>query len=180
MTDSKMVGLSGYARHPNDLYETPDWVTETLLDYLNVTLGLPRTIWEPACGNGAMVRVLETRFKKVYATDIDQDFLTCPALLPGTDYIITNPPYGRMQDKFLDHALSFGVPVCFLLRNEFDSGARRRRFFEKNFHAKIVLTKRPRWIKGSTGAPRHNYAWFIWNKNHATNRIVHAYGKTFV
>ena len=27
----------------------------------------------------------------------------------------------------------------------------------------IVLTKRPRWIKESKGAPRHNYSWFVWD-----------------
>ena len=46
-------------RHPdsargNDLYETPEVATLALLR----AEPLPRSIWEPACGRGAIVRVL--------------------------------------------------------------------------------------------------------------------------
>jgi hypothetical protein len=34
------------------------------------------------------------------------------------------------------------------------------------FHKKVVVTKRPRWIADSTGSPRHNYSWFIWDWRH--------------
>ena len=55
--------------------------------------------------------------------------------------------------------------VAMLLRNEFDSAASRKELFTGNvyFDTKIILTKRPRWIEGSTGSPRHNYAWFVWD-----------------
>ena len=179
MTDASMIGVPRYERHPNDLYETPAWVTETLLDFFAQVNIRPQAVWEPACGNGAMVRVLETRIKKVHATDKEQDFFKWTAPPPDAEWIITNPPY-KLQDEFLDHALAIAPRICLLLRNEFDCAGGRRRFFDKAFRAKIVLTKRPRWIVGSTGAPRHNYAWFIWDKSRFHSRLFHAYGKTFV
>jgi hypothetical protein len=81
------------------------------------------------------------------------------------DAIITNPPYGRDAEKMLKHALALMEPVkglcIFLCRNEWDSSARRAPLFDHPaFAFKVILRHRPRWIEGSTGAPRHNYAWF--------------------
>ena len=57
-------------RHPdsargNDLYETPEVATLALLR----AEPLPRTILEPACGPGAIVRVLRGAGHRVIATD---------------------------------------------------------------------------------------------------------------
>ena len=57
-------------------------------------------IWEPACGDGAIARVLERAGHRVIATDlIDRgygeagvDFLTTAE--PRARHIVTNPPYG--------------------------------------------------------------------------------------
>jgi hypothetical protein len=45
---------SGYERKERDAYHTPAWVTLVLVPHLR-ELGL---IWEPACGDGAMVDAL--------------------------------------------------------------------------------------------------------------------------
>ena len=58
---------SGYARKERDLYETPAWVTEALLPHLRPC----RLIWEPACGSGKMVVVLESFADSVIGTDIE-------------------------------------------------------------------------------------------------------------
>lgn len=84
------------------------------------------------------------------------------------DVIITNPPYGKDAERAARHALALmeaqkGM-VIFLCRNEWDCSKNRRDLFDHPaFMGKVVLRHRPRWIKGSTGAPRHNYAWFIWS-----------------
>jgi hypothetical protein len=90
------------------------------------------------------------------------------------DAIITNPPYddkasGVTAEQSLRHALKLmesekGM-VAMLLRHEFDCGKKRRDLFEDHpaFMAKITLRFRPRWIEGTTGSPRHNYAWFLWD-----------------
>ena len=55
-----------YAERGLDLYETPDVAVEALLRVEN----LPRRIWEPACGRGAIVNVLRSHGHEVVASDI--------------------------------------------------------------------------------------------------------------
>jgi hypothetical protein len=69
------------------------------------------------------------------------------------------------------------------LRNEFDCGKTRRGLFNgKNpkfpFAHKIVVTKRPRWIEGSKGSPRHSYAWFVWDFAHEGGAYVAMFTRT--
>lgn len=160
-----MLGTTGYKRLANDAYATPAWVTEALLDNVE----LPRAIWEPAAGDGFMVRVLSQRGHNVHATDItiDLDFLECVSA-PDTQAIVTNPPYS-LADKFIRHALDLMRPrrgmVAMLLRNEFDSAKKRADIFKNNqaFFLKLVLTKRPRWFADDKASPRHNFSWFCWD-----------------
>lgn len=171
MHDVAMVGSSSHERRDHDFYATPAWCTEALFTYW--LFGRFGKVWEPACGNGAMAKVLEQK-QDTYCSDlIDRDYGACgvdflkqEAMLGGTKSIITNPPFGKEAEKFLRHALVLTEGagyVAFLLRNEFCSAKGRTDLFGKNsrFAAKIVLTKRPMWIEGTKGSPRHNYAWYI-------------------
>jgi hypothetical protein len=49
------------------LYETPRVATEALLE---VEVTLPRRIWEPAAGRGAIAKVLREHGHEVVATDL--------------------------------------------------------------------------------------------------------------
>lgn len=173
------MGVLGYDREELDFYPTEAWVTQALLHILaNRYLEINKSIvWEPACGLGHMSQELMDIFPCVntdivnrgyeYQTDT-LDFLNDD---PDFDFdaIITNPPYGKMQDAFIKRALELTKPkqgvVAMLLRNEVDSAASRVSIFGQHpaFAEKVVLLKRPRWIEGSTGAPRHNYSWLLWN-----------------
>jgi hypothetical protein len=55
-----------------------------------------------------------------------------------------------------------------LLRTDFDHAKTRRHLFGEStsFAKKLVLTKRIRWIEGSTGSPSFNHSWMIWDKQH--------------
>lgn len=95
--------------------------------------------------------------------------------------IITNPPFDDLAEAFIRHACKLMKPVngkvIMFLRNEFDCGKTRRGLFNgKNpdfpFAHKIVVTKRPRWIEGSKGSPRHSYAWFVWDFAHQGGAYV--------
>jgi hypothetical protein len=82
---------SGYQRMERDLYETPDWVTDCVINYIDVQ----RPIWEPACGSGKMVRALEEHNLSVCGTDIEQgeDFLKAVCLPhPEIATIVTTRP----------------------------------------------------------------------------------------
>jgi hypothetical protein len=168
------MGVLGYEREAEDFYPSPPWCTEALLKHFT-----PRgTVWEPACGQGHICKVLEAKGHKVIATDLvdrgygtpDKDFLKFDALPdPSIQAIITNPPYSdTLPSNFITKSLDLMKPVdgsvAMLLRNEFDSASKRTKLFaHPAFSLKLVLTKRPRWIEDSTGSPRHNYAWFCWD-----------------
>jgi hypothetical protein len=169
MTDQAMLGQAAYGRHGDDSYQTPAWVTQALVDTIDIPRGM---VWEPASGDGVMARILSQSGRHVLTTDIRTglDFLD---VRPGAwvydevKAIITNPPF-YLADKFIRHALglmqSRGGMVGMLLRNEYDSAKKRADIFRESPHfcCKVVLTRRPRWIAGTSGSPRHNFAWFVW------------------
>lgn len=191
--DSAMGG-SNFDRNVLDYYPTPDWITEAIIPILlNGHILKDYTIWEPACGEGHMVRVLNRHFQFVNATDIENyesgiegfyklDFLKFNQQLFPENCIITNPPYGNMAEKFIVKALEV-LPkrdgVCaFLMRNEYDCAKTRAYLFNQYpFAGKVVLTTRPKWIEGSTGSPRHNYAWYIWDYKHTGRPYIEYYVK---
>ncbi len=97
------------------------------------------------------------------------DFLTAP-IPPEVKHVVTNPPH-RLAQEFIERGLEViaetGGKAAFLLRHEYDCAARRVDLFEHPaFARRLILTKRPRWIEGSTGSPRHNFAWFVWDAAH--------------
>ena len=160
---------SGYERKVLDRYETPAWVTEALLPHLP---RVPEVVWEPACGTGRMVAVLEAHDIVVHATDIEtgRDFLADDYAV-GSDAIITNPPYHQAY-AFILRALDLmdetdGI-VAMLLRTDFDHAKTRQGLFSACpvFFKKVVLTRRIKWFEDSKGSPSFNHAWFIWDWQH--------------
>jgi len=166
------MGSSGYERIEADFYPTEAWCTRALLKNF---WWLTAPVWEPACGEGHISKVLSEAGRSVYSTDLHdrgygtpgQDFLKQTATPDGFFHIFTNPPYS-VAEEFIRHAIKLTEPrkgaVAMLLRNEYDCAAGRVDLFRHPaFAAKLVLTKRPRWIAGSKGSPRHNYAWYVWD-----------------
>ena len=183
-----MLGSSGYDRVENDFYRTPDSAIDSYL--LSEAAVLQRhVVWECAAGDGALVR----RFKDlapVISTDIAAypgfepdaflDFLTVQHLCeiePITGRrptaIVTNPPYGTLAADFARQALKLTREdrgyVALLCRNEWDTAGDKRAdlFQHPAFARKLVMFHRPRWIKDSTGSPRHQYAWYVWDWSRA-------------
>jgi len=93
-------------RQDRDFYPTPDEVTVALLGVEK----FEGAVYEPACGNGAMAKVIEAAGYKVIASDIhplgygvERDFFTVKTPLRHLN-IITNPPFD-LSVKFIEHAL---------------------------------------------------------------------------
>jgi hypothetical protein len=178
-------------RHPNsdrgnDLYETPEVATLALLR----AEPLPRTIWEPACGPGAIVRVLRNAGHRVIATDLvdhrspDQDHAARDFLLErnapdGVEMIVTNPPY-KLAAQFAAHALSLCPRVAMLLRLSFlESGsektkAGRARLFVLDggqlarvhiFIDRLPMMHRDGWA-GNRTTNTVAFAWFVWERGY--------------
>jgi methylase of polypeptide subunit release factors len=174
---------SGYTRLELDQYETPEWVTEAVIPYIpfaqygtgTVSRIWEPEVWEPACGSGKMVRVLEKYAYMVHATDIKDgiDFLKEKNENNLHRLIITNPPYVEAQ-KFIEHALHLTCPigmVVMLLRADFDHAKTRQHLFGKcpQFSKKVALTKRIVWFEDKDkkkNNPSYNHAWYIWDWQH--------------
>ena len=63
----RLVGRKvGDLRQKEDFYPTPRYVTEALLD----NYAFEGKIWEPACGDGRMSKVIEERYDDVYSSDL--------------------------------------------------------------------------------------------------------------
>ena len=166
---------SGYARQVNDLYETPEWVTQALIRGLDFRPE-HEVVWEPAAGNHKIADVLKARGAKVITSDIARydrehdawfDFLAGGASPVEAAHIVTNPPYGRGNReaaKFARLALQRcnGV-VALLLTAKFDFGKTRVDLFRDNprFIAKIALLDRIQWFEGDHGSTE-DHAWFVW------------------
>lgn len=168
---------SGYARKERDLYETPEWVTAALVPHI---ADRSVSVWEPACGSGKMVAALEKHFVHVIGTDIETGTDFFQQRHTDADAIITNPPY-ETATEFITRSLALtqhaaGL-VAMLLRTDFDHAKGRQLLFGncRQFAKKLVLTKRIRWIEGSTGQPSFNHAWFIWDWKHSGPPVL-AYG----
>lgn len=164
---------SGYARQPNNLYETPAWVTDALVPFLPSWV---KTVWEPACGSGKMVDALDKHGFDLVWTDKNAprgavDFINDDAAVKeycrkySFDAIITNPPYGRDAQPFIERALDVAPFVAMLLPMNYDCAKGRRHLFKdcKTFSKKITLTKRIVFFDRPGAAPSENHSWYCWN-----------------
>jgi hypothetical protein len=153
-----------------DFYPTPEWATHALIDNEAFDGG----IWEPACGDGAMVRVLRDTGRRVEASDlfdrgygeVGVDFLSADRTIEN---IITNPPYNSAEG-FVEAALRQATQkVCLLLRLAFLEGANRQRtIFSRNPPARVwVFSERITFYPAGAiqkGSGTTAYAWFVWEK----------------
>jgi hypothetical protein len=158
---------SGYARRPDEDYQTPTWLAATIADYLRSRV---QHVWEPAAGNGALAQALRAECFKVTATTDDFLKRRFPPILPSGG-IVTNPPYGEdrrgeLACDFIRHALHLECKLtAMLLRVDFDSAKTRVGLFRDHpmFVGKIVLLDRIKWFEGDSG-PSDNHAWFVWER----------------
>lgn len=160
MNAVKIVGANG-ARRANDFYPTPREVTLALCDWLERRGIKGIKVWEPACGEGHMVKVLQERGNVVCGTDIETgtDFLDA-ALPDGTDWIITNPPF-FLAEQFIYKANSFCVPFALLLKCQYWHSAKRKLLFDKIRPSYILpLTWRPDFT--GQGNSLMDMMWVVW------------------
>lgn len=163
-----IVGTSP-GRPDKDFYPTPPEATKALLRM--ETFG--GTIWEPACGDGAISKILEVRGYTVKSSDLVNrgygespvDFLSCQKL-EKVQSIITNPPY-CLAEQFVKTALSVTTDkVAMLLKLVFLEGISRKPLFETTPLARVWVFSR-RLSMSRKGEPLSNggmlaFAWFVW------------------
>jgi hypothetical protein len=96
---------------------------------------------------------------------------------------VTNPPYGRILYKFVDHALNLTRPVggmvAMLVNIQWPSGAANSaRCRVPAFDMEIKLIGRIAWFAGADGKPakqpQENHCWLIWSRTPAPARLLFA------
>ncbi len=154
-----------------DFFPTPAWATRALIDN-EVFDG---EIWECACGDGGMARVLEEAGHDVYASDLcargygetGVDFLAATRM---ADNIVTNPPY-NCAEGFVAQGMTLAhKKFALLLRLAFLEGANRAEtIFLKHPPSRVwVFAERITfYMKGAAKAGNGTtaYAWFVWDKH---------------
>lgn len=155
-----------------DFYPTPPWATYALIE----NEPFKGDIWECACGDGSMSKVLEETGNPVHSSDLydrgygesNIDFLSSTKIV---DNIITNPPYNKAEE-FLEKGLQLSnKKLALLLRLAFLEGAKRSNYiFNTNppnriwvFSERITFYRNE--IKNKNGGTTA-YAWFVWDKNY--------------
>ena len=152
-------------RRKLDFYPTPSDVTHALMIFLKLK---EQVIWEPACGDGAMSKVIESYGHSVISSDIritgygigGVDFLT---ERKHCDAIITNPPFS-ISSEFITHALSQAKVVAMVLKSQYWHAKKRTELFKQNPPAYVLaLTWRPDFMGGERGgSPTMEVHWTVW------------------
>ena len=167
-------------RAPFEFYPTPPEATRALLSVEE----FDGSIWEPACGEGAISDVLVKAGYKVVSTDLilrgygegQVDFLR--ETTARAKHVVTNPPYGRgLGDAFVRHALNLtretGGSVAMLLNLASLAHPTRHELWTAHPPAIIYALDelvcwpegRPELARSSTAT--HRYCWVVWKPGHA-------------
>jgi hypothetical protein len=153
----------GRAEH--DFYPTPAEVTRALVPEI---ADFPVTIWDPACGDGAIA--LDARARRIHGRrhrhcaagygEGGIDFLT--ESVRRADAIVTNPPFGKLASRFVEHTLALEVPYIALLLNVnfWHAKARAALFDRRRPDAILPLTWRPDFT--GSARPYFNCIWTVW------------------
>ncbi len=179
------LGARNYAqneRETNDYYATEPKALELLLE---LETFYPN-IWECACGEGHLSKVLEAHGYDVLSSDlIDRgygmsgiDFLNYTDCFYGD--IITNPPY-KYAKEFVEKAIEvipLGHKVAMFLKLQFLESKSRRELFNR-YPPKYIYVSSGRLSCAMNGdfekyskSNAVTYAWFIWEKGFQGEPIV--------
>jgi DNA modification methylase len=141
-TASQFRPRSHDTRDDLNFYPTPPCVTEELLgreDFGSV-------VWEPACGDGAISKVLEAAGYTVLSSDIKDrgygevlDFFQTQRTVES---IVTNPDYSRAEEFVRKALASATFKVAMFLRASFFESQRRAPLFAEHPPKRIYVFAR--------------------------------------
>lgn len=182
-----MGRASKEARGP-ELYETPAVAVRALMAAWPQFFGVPRRIWDPACGPGAILEVLSDegghtvigsdlhnysarwRLPDARAPYWGRDFFSWTqeeAVGLGAEGIVMNPPYS-MADGFVEHGLALVPRVFALLELRWLNGVGRERsrlIDEGYLHAVHPFDRRLKMHRDGYDGPLNRqsrlHAWFV-------------------
>lgn len=163
-------------READDFYRTPAICTQRLLSVEQ----FPHSIWEPACGDGAISMVLEAGGHNVHSTDLvdrgygipRRDFLMEHRL--AAPAIVTNPPF-KLVDEFVLHAFHLGAEkvAIFMRLAWLEGSARHMRLWSKHPPVRVwTFSKRQTLWRGDDPNARDSggticFGWFVFEAGYS-------------
>lgn len=186
-TTFAQLGASNHSkteREVNDFYATDPHTLEIFLEKLKQDdIKLHNNIWECACGEGHLSKVLEKEYNVLSTDIIDRgygevaDFLKAPVGWNGD--ILTNPPY-KYAKEFVEKSLeviNYGRYAIFLLKIQFLEGQDRYKLFKQNPPKYIYVNSKRQtcYINGDMTKKMSSascYCWFIWQKGYYGEPII--------
>ena len=160
-------------RKESDFYETPYSLTRLFLEANNI-IG---TVLEPACGNGAIVKVLREFGVEPKAYDKDVDFLTETSTY---DWIVTNPPFSLAMEfinkaKQVSNNFAFLLPLSYLHGKQRLDGVYSDKIFPLS--SVFVFSRYPMLGDPLREDGKHRtgmmvYAWFVWRKGYTGEPVI--------
>jgi hypothetical protein len=155
-----------------DFFPTPAWATHALVESEKFS----GEIWECACGDGAMSRVLESAGPVISSDLYDRGYgevgLDFLETTQTADNIITNPPFNAAEGFVRQGVKLANKKFALLLRLAFLEGANRASTIFKDTPPSRVwvfserITFYPAGaVQGGSGTTA--YAWFVWDKDAA-------------
>lgn len=173
-------------RPESDFYETPEIAIRKLLDWSGDIFR--RAVWEPACGAGAIVRVLEDYGHIVAASDLYKydEYKAKTIPIWGVDFlgtvqnwdgdIITNPPFHQSLE-FAQHGLKHlknGAHLALFNRLVWLESEKRKQFFLESplehvlvFSKRLPMMHRPNYEGKKIGSGTIAFAWYIWHQGYS-------------
>lgn len=169
-------------RVDNDFYATPEVATEALMKVEKFN----GKIWECACGDGRMSKILE-KYNQTISSDLydrgygtpNIDFLKIKNKI--YDNIITNPPFEFFQD-FAENALLIAkYKVALFGKLQALEGQKRATFLENSpLKVVYVFKKRVNPLRnglainenGKKWASTMAFAWYVWEIGHNCPPII--------
>ena len=164
------------SRVKHDFYQTPPSATKALLDKED----FDKTVWECACGTGAISKVLEEYHYQVISEDLISrgyghsglDFLKTKQ--KKAESLITNPPF-KLSVAFWKKCIELDIrKYAFLLRLQWLEGQQRSKLFKEHpFKRLYVFSKRIELTKAgkNIGSPMLAFGWFVFEKGNKDCKV---------
>lgn len=179
MKSALMLGVNPNAeREEHDYYATNPHAMEIALPFLE-KIGISKNLWECACGEGHLSRVLVSHGYNVKSTDlIDRGYgIGNVNFLETTEHwhgdIITNPPF-KYAKEFVEKGFELidnGNKLFLFLKIQFLESKSRKKLFEKYpLKHLLVYSKRQQCAKNADfehlKATTQCYCWFVFEKGY--------------
>lgn len=176
LLDGSYAKSDSVPRAEHDFSPTPPEPTLALCHYEREHLARHSLIWEPACGDGRMMRDLVSCGHRVIGSDlidrgchaVIRDFFSFTT--PLSTCIVTNPPYDKInardgKGEWVWHAMErLGVDYMALLLNHSWPGAAGLARLWDTWTPSVVYLMRWKIDFTGEGAPPMLNDWFVWDR----------------